>query len=54
VKFYKGPGCNGTVLLKYDGFADEVSTCGYKTENVRSITVVLVVSFFGGVGEGAG
>jgi hypothetical protein len=24
VKFYKGQGLNGTVLLKYDGFADEV------------------------------
>jgi hypothetical protein len=24
VKFYRGQGCNGTVLLKYDGFADEV------------------------------
>jgi hypothetical protein len=24
VKFCKGQGCNRTVLLKYDGFADEV------------------------------
>jgi hypothetical protein len=24
VKFCRGQGCNGTVLLKYDGFADEV------------------------------
>ena len=38
VKFYNGQDCNGTVLLKYDGFADEVYTCGYKMGHSITVT----------------